>query len=315
MYKEKRSILSKIGSFIFFIIVIVTLVGLYNFYQENYFNGCAKVVTTPNITKFTRDTVVKYSTENSYKIESNTYNDAIFYKEIEVKPNTPYKLTCMVKTENVEAEQEISLSGAQICIIDTTECSQSITGTNEWQQLEFLFNSKNRETVKIGFRLGGNKEDVKGTAWFSDFKLEEGTASTDTNWNVACFILKNVDITLNNQKIKLNMSSEDINTLKADLVRYKDACKELSGNRMTVTYDVFEIDDPLTSVSYSEQFQYYVDPVDVKDILNQYIKSEEYDHVFVAVRLGNDDKNIEIPVNDWIGLRKYGISRNRIFKY
>ena len=28
-------------------------------------------------------------------------NDAMFYKEISVRKNTPYKVTCMVKTSNV----------------------------------------------------------------------------------------------------------------------------------------------------------------------------------------------------------------------
>ncbi len=306
MNKEKKGFLSKIGSLIFFIITIVIILKLYSIYKQYNFNEFQKVITQTNITKFTRDKEVKFSEFNSYKLESTDFNDAMFYKEIEVKPNTPYKLTCMVKTENVEPKSKPSLSGAQMCILDTTECSDCITGTNDWQKLEFMFNSKNRETVKVGFRLGGNKEDVKGTAWFSDFKLESGIANTDTNWNVACFILKNVDVNIDNEHVKLSMDSSDVETMKYNINRFKKACKELSNNQMTVTYDVFEIDEPVKTISYSQEYGYYVDPVDVKDIIRNYINKDEYDHIFVAVRLGNDNKNVEIPVNDWIGLRKYG---------
>ena len=75
---------------------------------------------------------------------------------------------------------------------------------------------------------------------------------------------------------------------------------------MEVDYDIYEIEEPLKSVTYSEEYEYYVDPTDVKTMLEQYIKQEEYDHIFVIVRLGDNQKNIEVPVNDWIGLRRNG---------
>ena len=84
---------------------------------------------------------------------------------------------------------------------------------------------------------------------------------------------------------------------------------------MTVDYDVYEINEPVTTVTYSDEFAYYLDPTDVQDIIGEYLEKEEYDYIFVAVRLGDIDENIEIPVNDWIGLRRNGFKWNRIFKY
>jgi hypothetical protein len=49
---------------------------------------------------------VKYSKSSSYKIENKEYNDAMFSMHVEVTPNTPYRVTCMVKTENVENEEK-----------------------------------------------------------------------------------------------------------------------------------------------------------------------------------------------------------------
>jgi len=282
-------------------------VWLYGLYKERYFNGFIKAENISGASIFTRDNKVKNGYPYSYKIESKDFNDAVFYKEIKVKPNTPYKVKCMVKTENVKTPTGKTDGGAQISIIDSTECSDIITGTNDWKELDFMFNSKNRDIVKIGFRLGGNKESCNGTAWFSDFSLEQGIATTDTNWNMACFIFKNVDVQINKdgieQNLKISMTNSDISIMQDNMNRFKNSCKELSNNQMTVTYDTYIVDEPITSISYSDDYGYYVDPMDVKDILEKYIGDKEYDHIFVCVRFGDLQKNEQIPVNDWIGLR------------
>ena len=41
------------------------------------------------------------------------------------------------------------------------------------------------------------QDKLKGTAWFSDFTLEEGIAENDNNWKFACFILESTDVNLN----------------------------------------------------------------------------------------------------------------------
>lgn len=186
-----------------------------------------------------------------------------------------------------------------------------LVGTNDWEELEFMFDSKNRESVEIAFRLGGNKENTKGTAWFSDIVLEKGIKNASTTWNIVCFIFKNVDVKVNaggtEKQLKLSMNSNDINTMKDNMYRFSQACKSLSNGKMDVKYNVYEIEDPITSISYSKEFGYYIDPVDVKDKLDKYIEKGEYDHIFAAVRLGDMDKKIEIPVYDWIGLRRDGL--------
>lgn len=57
----------------------------------------------------------------------------------------------MVKTKDVQAKEEKSGVGAQISIEGTTERSVAIVGTQDWQKIEFIFNSKNREEINIGF--------------------------------------------------------------------------------------------------------------------------------------------------------------------
>lgn len=307
---SKKSISARIFNIIFWIILILVICKLYGVYKTYSYNGFIKAESDIGITTFTRDNKTKYMYDYSYKMDSPKFNDAIFYKKIKVKPNTPYKVSCMVKTKNVETENEKSNGGAQISIADTVESSESIVGTNEWKKVEFIFDSKSREEVEIGFRLGGNETKVKGTAWFSDFKLEEGEKDNTSNWNVACFIMQSIDVNINNENIKINMTRRDVESIKENMERFKNSANDLSNGKMTVEYDIYEISKPVTTITYSQEYGYYLDPLDVQDTIKQYLEKEEYDYIFVAVRLGNIKKNIEIPVNDWIGLRRNGFQRN-----
>lgn len=315
MSKKRRSIFSKIVTIIVLIISLIILKQIYGIYKTNYFGDFTKAEFNIGISSFTKDSTIKYSDMASFKIQSPNYNDAIFYKKIKVRPNTPYKLSCMVKTKDVLSQKEESICGAQISIVDTSETSKAIKGTTDWQKLEFLFNSKNREELEIGFRLGGNDDNCTGTAWFSDFKLEMGIDNRNTNWNVACFILNNVDVYLNSENIKLSMTENDIYYMKQDMERFKDACKILTNGKMTVTYDIIDIYEPVKTVSYNEEHGYYIDVKDVEDLISEHTKKEEYDHIFVTIRMGDSVKKIEIPVQDWIGLRRNGLLWHRIFKY
>ncbi len=142
-----------IGNIIFWICFVIVLIFFYNMFEKYNFNDYEKSEYYSKRTDFIRDSKNKYSKIDSYKLSSNEYNDAIFYKTIKVEKNTPYKVTCMVKTNNIETQKNSSNAGANISIIDTTEKSKSITGTSDWQKIELLFDSKNREEIKIGFRL------------------------------------------------------------------------------------------------------------------------------------------------------------------
>lgn len=95
-------------------ILIFILFCAWNFYLDNNFNDFLRSEAKVHTSKFLRDNEVKYSDMRSCKIESNEYNDAMFSKEIKVEKNTPYKVSCMVKTNNIEAEKEKSDIGAQI---------------------------------------------------------------------------------------------------------------------------------------------------------------------------------------------------------
>ena len=319
---------NRISNIITWIIVIAILIFALNFYSKNNFNEFTKSEATLHVSEFKRDKDVKYSKTNSYRITSNTANDATFFKTVKVEKNTPYKVTCMVKTENVAPESEISGIGAQISIIGTTEKSVAVTGTQDWQKIEMIFNSKNRETIDIGFRLGGYLGSCTGTAWFSDFTFEKGTTSTNNNWKFACFIFENTDVVLDGQEIKISMTDTDKTDIIDTIKRFTTNIKDLSENKMTADYDTYVIHTPITKLSYDKEFGYYVAAEDVEDSIKDIIKQNEYDHIFAIIRLGNEKYKNSIEINDWIGLGYmdyYGIgysnirlpnsSRSYLYKY
>lgn len=223
--------------------------------------------------------------KRSYKIENPEYNDAMFYKKVAVKKNQPYKVTCMVKTNNIQAKEEAAGVGAGLAVEGTTERSVSITGTQDWQKIELIFNSKDREEVNLGARLGGNLGEAKGEAWFADFKIEEGLVEQNNTWKFACFIFKNTDVTINNKRIQLEVTGNDIRDIQNTIDLFEGSCSTLSDRKMTAECDVYRVDTPLTQLSYDEEFGYFVSAENVENYIKDIISTHDYDHIFVIVRL------------------------------
>lgn len=285
MAREKKSLLGRITYIITVIILCALVYFAYQYYQINNFNNFVKSEQNLYTSKFIRDDNVKYSDKKSYSIESNEYNDAMFYEKVKVEKNKPYKVTCMVKTENVEAKNGNSGVGAQISIEGSTERSVAIQGSSDWQKIELIFNSKDRDTINIGFRLGGNLGEAKGKAWFSDFTMEEGVSENNSNWDFACFIFKNTNVNINNNQINLQVTDSDIKDIENTISRFENSCYTLSEGKMTANCDIYELDTPISSLSYDDEFGYYVAPEDVENQIKDVISNNDYDHIFVVVRL------------------------------
>lgn len=316
--KEKAKIIWKIISWI---IVLTMLFFSLKIYNTNNFNEFIRAEYNSGLTKFQRDSQVKYSKANSYRIENTDFNDAMFYQKISVVPNTSYKVSCMIKTQDVVNEEQNTDAGAHICINQSIEKSDNIVGTSDWTKVEFLFNSKNRTEVEVGFRLGGNFGNSKGTAWFSDMKIETGTTDTSNTWNFLCLLFDNTKVDLNvngqNKNFDLSLTLTDKEDMQNCIERFKSSIKELSKGKMQANFDIIEIEEPITTMSYDDENGYYVGPNDVKNVIDPYIKQGIYDHIFVAFRTGNINQKNEIPVNDWIGLggmeyRNIGFSNIRL---
>ena len=302
--------LKKFGKilFVFFLLFIAYIV--FNFYNVNNFNDFTLRKSDLSISKFTRDKEEKYSNKSSYKITSEDYNDAMFSQTIKVKKDTPYRVTCMVKTKDVVAENNLKGSGAQISIEESTEKSPSISGTSDWQQIEMIFNSRGREQVNIGFRLGGYVDKCKGEAWFSNFKLEEGVKEKNADWKFACFIFDNVNATVNGEKISYTLSQNDISDITNTIKRFESSVRSMSNGLMTsAKCDTYRINTPITELTYDETYGYFVDSSSIEAQISEYMNNNNYDYVFIIFKL--DDKQVK----DWVGLgamEYYGLGYSNI---
>ena len=54
---------------------------------------------------------------------------------------------------------------------------------------------------------------------------------------------------------------------------------------MLAEYDIYEIDTPINSLSYDNEFGYYVAPEDIEQQIRNTISNSNYDHIFAIVRL------------------------------
>lgn len=301
--KNTRKRGKNIVSLMMIIIAITALVVVYKKYNYHDFIKC---VRQNGLTNFTRDSSVSTGKASSYKIENIEYNDAMFYQTVNVTPNTPYKITCKIKTDSVMNENGTQNGGAHISLGGTTLMSVPITGTNDWQDVTLLFNSQDDTTVNIGFRLGGYETNSKGTAWFSDFKVEAGVASNESTWKFACFIFPKIDVDVmvngKQEHVNLTMTDTDIQDIRTNMGRFQSSIQSMSQGKMKIEYDCMIINEPITTLSYDEQFGYYVSATDVYQVTHEYVEQNEYDHIYVAIRMADKQKGNDTLISDWIGL-------------
>ena len=281
------------------IIAVVLIFYGYMYIQARNFNGFGLARYYEGRTQVSRDSNEQYNKEWSYKIDSVDYNDFMIYKTIQVKKNTAYKVSCMVKTKDIEPEN-INNSGFNICLKDSLEKSTSIMGTNDWMKLDFYFDSLDNESIDIAFRLGDNEGNCKGTAWFSNISIEEGRKKQTNEWNMAVFMINNTNAKVNNKTVSTKLTSEQIGEIDTDLKRFQTTINDFSNGKINIKYDVISIQEPLKHISYDEESGYFVSPQDVYTLIDKYLhQKKDYDHIFVVINIGDVIDNKEIP---WIGL-------------
>lgn len=148
-------------------------------------NGCS-VITT--------DKKVYYGNSGySIKIKNKNYNAADVKKTFNVKKNTHYRASVMVKYSGYSKASDSyrQVTGAflgQSYKLNLSECYNS----SEWKKLTFEFYSGDNTTYSLALLNGLYNSCCKGTAWFSDFRLEECVSKPSNRWNVLAVVFKNV---------------------------------------------------------------------------------------------------------------------------
>ena len=117
------------------------------------------------------------------------------HQTVEVMPNSKYRLTGWIRTQvevpplaAAQSATELSAdaspnaavpttpvapaAGACFGIIDRDDNSEMVTGTREWIQVTWEFETGDSTTLTLGCQLGTTSTPCAGTAWFDDLVLE-----------------------------------------------------------------------------------------------------------------------------------------------
>lgn len=113
-------------------------------------------------------------------------NDASVYQEVKVTPNTFYRLSGWILTDNVREDRV----GATIGIYNSYFITKNIKGTNDWTYVEVFFKTRrNQRSVIIAARLGLVGSITTGTVYYDDIELVEMKSTPGTEY----FDLKEIE--------------------------------------------------------------------------------------------------------------------------
>lgn len=125
----------------------------------------------PGVTEFIYENSGGHSGGKFITIVNHSINDARLKQEISIKENSLYKISCWIKTQNLDANQK----GANISLDGRLETSMDIRGTNgRWEYNELYVKTGTgvgSMTITVG--IGGYGSETTGQASFDDVVVEE----------------------------------------------------------------------------------------------------------------------------------------------
>jgi alpha-N-arabinofuranosidase len=113
------------------------------------------------------DPNIAHTGSRSVSISSEEGIDASWNSNVTVEPFARYSFSGWIKTENVAAKGG---KGALFNLQGTQTATKPLTGTNDWTQVSFEFNTESRDSVLLNCTLGGAGLTT-GKAWFDDVTL------------------------------------------------------------------------------------------------------------------------------------------------
>lgn len=114
------------------------------------------------------------ATENGYEggavcIENKQLNDARIFQHVHAAKGTKYKVTAMIKTENVSEAG----AGANISVKDYAGISERVIGTTDWKEITLYVDVTMSGGFDICMSLGGYSAESTGKAYFDNVTIEK----------------------------------------------------------------------------------------------------------------------------------------------
>lgn len=117
---------------------------------------------------FIWDSTQAHGGTKSACISQSEPNDSRWIQTVAVFPNTDYRLSGWIRTENVGGAGV----GANLSVAGTWTRTDSLLGTNDWTYVSITFSTGASSRIDVAARLGHWGSTVTGTAWFDDLTLE-----------------------------------------------------------------------------------------------------------------------------------------------
>ncbi|MCR5323447.1 MAG: hypothetical protein K6E85_09280 [Lachnospiraceae bacterium] len=253
-----------------------------------------------NTATYSIDTNVKYGNSAfSIVIRNIGYDYATVRKDVTLKPNTQYRFSAMVRYSGYELEPGAGWdSGASLGVL--VGDSWRVTGynnTGDWVRISYNFTTD--QTGKTALYLRNGYPYCKGTAYYSDIRLEEVVQTTD-QWNILILIVKGLDADILKDgtisHYKNSFSNDDISYIKNSLPdQLKYQLPRVSDKMIGVRdVDVYVTDNVITDLSLSQNCIEPYDKVFRKE-MDKYLEKKTYQQIITIVPF-------ERGTVDWLGL-------------
>lgn len=116
------------------------------------------------------DAAVGHDAPGSMRIDAGVENDARAVWEVPVEPDTDYKISCWVRTEDVGTAG----AGANLSVLDVACLSEDVCGTADWQPITvYGVTGPGQRTLELTMGVGGYGRLNSGVAWFDDATVEK----------------------------------------------------------------------------------------------------------------------------------------------
>ena len=222
----------------------------------------------------------------SFKIDNKEFSYSYIEKEYKVKPATEYKISAYVKYENFKSDDTSVSRGARICRVGGARDTFSNWVTcSEWSPVILTFRTSDDEK-SIRIRLQTDMK-TKGTAYFSNIKIEEVTETTN-EWNVLVVCFRKANVTVDGKNYNLSFADSTIKEHKRIFSCLKDDVKTVFGDLMSVKSVDYKIaETPIRDFVYYSGNDRHINfsSKEIVDELNGFLKEKHYQHVICITPL------------------------------
>ena len=230
--------------------------------------------------------------EYSIKITNTDYGVSRVEKTFDVKPHTMYRASVMVKCVDFEkttdSKYDFGKCGAVLTKAQQLPGGVSYTGSM-WKKLTYCFDSGDEENYTLALYNAGGK----GTAYFSDFKLEEVTKESK-EWNLCVVYFKSIEapIVQNGEERILSQKfcQEDIEYCTDTINQLYSFLNLISEGNMDIkSIDFYECDKTVKTLSTNGKGSYSINNRDET-------VSEELDKIIADAEINSGKRYDQIVI-------------------